>query len=272
VTRPAGEGTTPPRLFVLGVDPSPDGAAAAAATSALETAGAGAFGEVVTHLLRGEQATPERVNAELERIRSQATLADTTLVYYAGQETLDTAGHYRLSAARGGSTDPAGVWLSDHELKQRLGVIPGKVLMAVDTTRAEQRSAREASAGFCGSSAVDDVANRLDAAAGDFLRDLLTDEYGIVVLRGARRASAAPAGKTTSSFSQAFVEAVGGRADHDHDGTVHLHELSRYVHDRVRELSGGKQSPVIESPRGVRSFPLAQPGSPAPAREGPASR
>jgi hypothetical protein len=32
----------------------------------------------------------------------------------------------------------------------------------------------------------------------------------------------------------------------------------------VRELSGGKQSPVIERPRGMRSFPIAQPEMPAP--------
>lgn len=269
VTRPAGEGAARPRLFVLGVDPSLEGTAASSVANAMKTAGAGAFGEVVTHVLRGEQATPENVNAELERLHSQASLADTTLVYYAGQETLDTAGHYRLSAARGGSTDPAGVWLSDHELKKRLGAIPGKVLMAVDTTRVGQRRDREASAGFCGSSAAESGANRLDRAAGDFLRDLLTEEYGIVVLRAARRAAAATAGKTASPFAQAFVEAVGGGADGDGDGAIHLHELSRYVNERVRALSGGRLSPVIESPRGVRSFPLARSKEPVPVKQGP---
>jgi hypothetical protein len=36
------------------------------------------------------------------------------------------------------------------------------------------------------------------------------------------------------------------------------------MNQRVRELSGGKQVPVIERPRGVRSFPLAKPQA-APA-------
>ena len=53
-----------------------------------------------------------------------------------------------------------------------------------------------------------------------------------------------------------------------HDGVVHLQELSRYMNQRVLELSGGKQMPVIERPRGVRSFPLAKPqttgGKPPP--------
>ena len=58
---------------------------------------------------------------------------------------------------------------------------------------------------------------------------------------------------------QAFTEAVGGKADSDQDGVVQLHELSWYVGQRVRELTGGKQSPVVEAPRGIRSFPLAKP-------------
>jgi WD40 repeat protein len=102
VTRSAGEGDPRPKLYILSVGPSADVNASASISKALSAAASGVFGEVITRTLLGEQATPAAVNAELERIQKQATLADTTLVYYAGQETLDTAGHYRLSAARGG--------------------------------------------------------------------------------------------------------------------------------------------------------------------------
>jgi WD40 repeat protein len=265
VTRPAGEGDPRPRLFVLSVGAAPESNAASSISKAMSAAAPGVFGEVVTRVLEGEQATPANVSAELEKIRSQATLADTTLVYYAGQETLDTAGHYRLSAARGGSQDPAGVWLSDKELKRQLAAIPGRAMLAIDTVRAQQHHEREATSGFCGSSTAEIGNDRLDTAAGDFLRDLLSEEYGIAVLRASRRSSAARAQGSTSPFAQAFVEGVGGRADHDQNGVVNLQELSRYLNQRVRELSGGKQVPVIERPRGVRSFPLAKPPSTAPA-------
>ena len=262
VTRPAGEGAPRPRLFILSIGAPPEGNSAAAISKAMSAAAPGIFGEVVTRVLDGEQVTPENVNAELEKIRSQATLADTTLVYYAGQETLDTAGHYRLSAARGASPDPAGVWLSDKELKQQLAALPGRAMLAVDTVRAQQRHERESTSGFCGSSTTENGAEKLDKAAGDFLRDLLNEENGIVVLRASRRSSAARTNTGTSPFAQAFAEAVGGRADHDQDGIIHLQELSRYINQRVRELSGGQQVPVIERPRGVRSFPLAKPPVP----------
>jgi len=265
VTRPAGANDPRPRLHILAIDPSANGTAAVSIPKALTDAAPGVFSEVVPHVLRGDQATPAAIDAELEKIRSQATIADTTLVYYAGQETLDTAGHYRLSAARGGSTDPAGVWLSDRDLKQQLVSIPGRLMVAVDTVRAEQKLDREANSGFCGSSAAEQGASRLDRAAGDFLRDLLTDEYGIVVLRGSRRSVAGSGQGGASPFAQAFVEGVSGKADHDEDGTVNLHEFSRYLQQRVPGLTGGKQTPLIERPRGVRSFPLAKPGGqPAP--------
>ena len=186
----------------------------------------------------------------------------------AGKETLDTAGHYRLSAAAGGSQDPAGVWLSDNELKKQLAAIPGHVLLAIDTVRDQQHNERESTSGFCGGSGSAN-ADRLDLAAGDFLRDLLTEEHGIVVLRASRRSSAARTQTAQSAFAQAFTEAVGGRADKDQDGVIHLQELSRYISQRVQELSGGKQAPVIERPRGVRSFPLAKPQAAAPAPRGP---
>jgi hypothetical protein len=138
-------------------------------------------------------------------------------------------------------------------------------MLAVDTVRAQQHHERDTASGFCGSSASENGTDRLDAAAADFLRDLLNEEYGIVVLRASRRSSAARAQGGMSPFAQAFTEAVGGRADHDQDGVIHLQELSRYMNERVRELSGGKQVPVIERPRGVRSFPLAKPRTTAPA-------
>ncbi len=275
VTRPAGEGEPLPRLFVLSVGAIPGDNSAAAISKAMSAAAPGVFGEVVTRVLDGEQATPSAVSAELEKIRSQATLADTTLVYYAGKETLDTAGHYRLSAAAGGSQDPAGVWLSDKELKRQLAAIPGHAMLAIDTMRAQQHNERESNSGFCGSSTTENGTDKLDVAAGDFLRDLLTEEYGIVVLRASRRSSSARtqrrARKPRFVHSGQFTEAVGGRTlpDHDQNGVVNLQELSRYLTQRVRELSGGKQVPVIERPRGVRSFPLAKPPTAAPATQRP---
>jgi WD40 repeat protein len=265
VTRKTEEGTSPakPKLFVLGIGASPKDKAASEVASAMSAAGKQQFGEVITKVLDAEHATPETIVAELSKLAQQATLADTTLIYYSGQETIDTAYHYRLAASRtqAGGQD---LWLSDHALKRQLASIPGHLLLTIDTIRLEQHFDRQAASGFCGSTSSETDAARLDTAANDFLRDLLTDEFGIVVLRTARRTSTGQSTTSSTLFSQALVEAVSGKADEDADGVVELHELSRYVNDRVRELSAGKQSPIIERPHGVKSFPLARPLSSKP--------
>jgi WD40 repeat protein len=259
VTRPAGTEDARPRLFVLSIGAGPDGNAAAAVSKSLSAAAPGVFRDVVTQVVRGEEASPAAVDAALEKIRGQATLGDTTVIYYAGSETLDTAGHYRLSAARGGNPDPAGVWLSDKSLKRELAAIPGRMVLALDTVRATQRRDREATTGFCGSTAAESGADKLDTAAGEFLRDMLGEEYGVTVMRASRRATSTRSAGALSPFAQAFTEALAGKADRDSDGQIHLQELSRYVQQRVQELSKGQQFPVIERPRGMRSFPLAKP-------------
>jgi hypothetical protein len=134
-------------------------------------------------------------------------------------------------------------------------------LFAADLRHSQQRNEREAGKGFCSASDGESGINRLDAAANDFFRELLTEDYGVVVMRvrdagGAPSAGRAPSG---SPFSQALIEGLGGKADENADGTVYLHELSRYMSGRVRELSGNKQSSIIERPRGVPSFPLTKP-------------
>jgi hypothetical protein len=141
--------------------------------------------------------------------------------------------------------------MSTEDLKRELAKIPGRLLVATDLTRSEQQMNRQAAANFCQDSASEEAA-RLDTAATEFYRSLLTADCGAVLLRASRRSGA-------SSLPQALSEAVGGKADENKDGVVHLHELSRYVGQRVRELSGGKQTSVSEKPLGVRSFPLAQP-------------
>src|SRR5262249_53071112 len=151
------------------------------------------------------------------QLAQQATLADTTLIYYSGQETLDTIGHYRLSASRAaGRTD----WLSDHEFKRLLAAIPGRLMLAIDTVRLEQNANREMNVGFCGSASQADNLTKLDTAANDFLRDLLSDEYGIVVLRASRRQVAGESTTASTWFAQALSEAVTGKADENGDGTV----------------------------------------------------
>jgi hypothetical protein len=252
VTRPAGGNDQQPKLHVLALGPTGDATAIAAVAKSLSSAAPKEFAEPKPRILQGADATPEAVVSELERLRKESTLADTTFIYIAGVESLDGAGQYQLSTA--GTGQESSIGLSGADLKRLLAPIQGRLLLATDLRRSQQRSDREAVRGFCTDTNMQD-ASRLDTAADDFFRELLTEDYGVIVLRTDQRSTVG--GK--SSFSQALSEAVAGKADEDADGVVQFSELSRYVPKRVRELSGGKQTTAIERPQGVGSFPIAQP-------------
>ncbi len=292
---------TPPagKLYVLAIDAQPQAAAPAtsgrdarAVVDALAGGGKTPFDEVVTRQLVGPAATPAAVHDELEKLRSQMTLSDTGVIYFAGGDGLDAAGHYVLK----GPASPSGAaTISTTDVQAQLAATQGRLALVLDLTRAEEQTRRDANAGFCGAAETHEGGSKLDAAAAEWLRELLTEDYGVVVISSRRASAGAPAatapaaggspkppgaGNSTrtnpapgtsppaakvgapptglSPLVQSFSEALGGKADANHDGTVDFKELAPYLNERVRALTGGKQTPTIERPRGVRSFPLSK--------------
>ena len=276
-TAPAG------KLYVLAIGAAPDAAAASLSLDAkdaqaiaaeLARAGRLQFDAVVTRVLTDRQATAAAVDAALAEMRGQMTLADTGIVYYAGHASVDAQGEYVLGASRQpGPAEDSGE-ISATKLKSQLAAISGRLVLMLDVTHSDEHTRREANSGFCGSSDKQDQADRVEAAASQWQRELLTEDYGVVVIGGSRHTAAtkntSAAGQ--SALTQALVEAIQGNADADHDGTIYLHELAPYVIERVRTLSGGKQTPTIDRPHGVPSFPLARPGESLPGKSLPAKQ
>jgi WD40 repeat protein len=261
VTRSLGAQEAQPKLYVLAAGAAADvaGLAALSGANASQTESAGG---IVVKTLKDGEATPEAIAAALEEIRSQATLADATLVFLAGEESLSDAGRYQIVAGQN-----RGAGIPETELRRLLAPIRGKIVLATDLDRAKTAT----QSGAAQSSAQpDDIepAVRLSTAADDFFRELLTEEYGVVVIRIRNQA---PSGGTRAAanrpLGQALAEALTGKADEDADGGADLAELARYLVPRIRELSAGSQTPLIERPHGVQSFPLTQPKAPPKARQ-----
>jgi hypothetical protein len=265
----AGAGAPAGKLFVLAIgaaphataaNPSPDAKDARAIAAALDPARQTLFAGIVTHVLCDQQATATAIDAALEQMRSQMTLADTGVIYYAGQASVDAHGGYLLGGTHHPGPAETSGEISAAKLKSQLAAIRGRLVLMLDVTHSDERS--DTTAGFYRNSQQRGGAGRVDAAANQWLRELLTEDYGVVVIGGSRRSGAIDSSSAAaqSALAQALIEALQGSADADRDGTVYLHELARYVVERVRSLSGGTQIPTAERPRGVRSFPLARPG------------
>jgi hypothetical protein len=58
------------------------------------------------------------------------------------------------------------------------------------------------------------------------------------------------------AFTKAVVEGLEGKADFMKSGKITIDSLSFYVSERVKELTGGKQTPVGSKPNTIADFPI----------------
>ena len=59
------------------------------------------------------------------------------------------------------------------------------------------------------------------------------------------------------AFTKALIEGFSGKADILHKGTVTTASLDLFLENRVKELTGGLQHPVMTRPTTVPDFPIA---------------
>ena len=59
------------------------------------------------------------------------------------------------------------------------------------------------------------------------------------------------------AFTKALVEGFTGRADYAGKGKITVNMLDLYISERVKELTGGKQTPTTAKPQTVPDFPIA---------------
>jgi hypothetical protein len=58
-------------------------------------------------------------------------------------------------------------------------------------------------------------------------------------------------------FTSALVEGLRGAADYSHKGTITVTMLDLYLSERVKELTGGQQTPTTAKPQTIADFPIA---------------
>jgi len=91
------------------------------------------------------------------------------------------------------------------------------------------------------------------------VNELASAENGVVVFSSStgRQYSLESDAWKNGAFTKAVVEGVTGKADLRKTGRITHKMLDYYVAERVKELTGGQQTPVNPSPQGVPDFPIA---------------
>jgi WD40 repeat protein len=204
------------------------------------------FRRVETRLLTDRQATKQGILRGLSWLRKQTTQRDVAVLFFAGHGQKDNDGRFYLLPVDADGADLLATGLPDDDLKKALAGLPGRVIALLDACHA----------GAVGG----DKARAAGPLTDDLVRDLVTDDYGVVVMASAmgREFALESNEHRHGYFTLALVEALSGRAANK-EGVVYLAALDAYVTDRVKELTGGRQHPVTAKPTSVRSFPLARP-------------
>ena len=135
--------------------------------------------------------------------------------------------------------------LPETDVRTALANIPGKVLLFLDTCHSGKVFGASQNRGF--------------GDIGSFITELSSAENGVIVFAAAtgRQASQEAPEWSNGAFTRAAIEGLQGRADVNHTGRVTLNMLDLYISERVKALTGGRQTPTTAKPATIPDFPIA---------------
>ena len=174
------------------------------------------------------------------------TQRDVAIVYLSGHGVRDETGAFYFFPSDGEADELFLTAVAESQIKQVFKSTPGRVILMLDVCH--------------GGAFGGERRKSLGGIADDMVRDLVTDDYGLIVMASSmgNEVSMEHDDWGHGAFTKAFSEGLHGKADYNGDGVIYLHEVDGYITDRVKELTGGRQHPSTTRPNTIRSFPLGQ--------------
>lgn len=202
------------------------------------------YRDVVVKVLTDAHATKDEILDGLDWIRKETTSKDVAMVFFAGHGLNDQNGVYYFLPY---NTDlekllRTGVPFTD--IKNTVQSLAGKTLFFIDT---------------CHSGNVLGGRRGLADDLNGVINELASAESGAVVFAAStgNQYSLEDAKWNNGAFTKALVEGFMGRADYTGKGKITINMLDLYLSERVKELTGGKQTPTTAKPQTVPDFPIA---------------
>jgi hypothetical protein len=203
------------------------------------------YREVSARVLTDEKANKNEILDGLEWIQKETTAKDVAAIFFAGHGVNDSTGVYYFLPT---DTDVeklkrSGVVFSD--IKNTVSAIAGKVLTFIDT---------------CHSGNVMGTRRGVGPDVNAVINELTSAENGAVVFAASsgNQYSLEKAEWRNGAFTKALVEGIGGKAAYvQGKDKITINMLDLYLSERVKELTGGKQTPTTTKPHTVPDFPIA---------------
>lgn len=179
----------------------------------------------------------------LDWLRDQVTAKDLALLFMAGHGVNDKDGDYYFLPSDANTDRLRRTAVPYYEVKKTLSALPGKALAFIDTCHAGDIMGTRR-----GVADITAVVNDLAAA-----------ENGVVVFASStgRQYSLESSRWGNGAFAKALVEGLDGKADYTGDGTITINQLDLYLSERVKELTGNRQTPTTTKPTTISDFPIA---------------
>lgn len=203
------------------------------------------YREVEVVLLTDKEATRDGILEGLDWLQKSVTQHDVGMLFLSGHGVNDPAMGYVYLPHNADPDRLRTTGVPMYEFKVTLANLTGKAVFFLDT---------------CHSGNVLGETRR--AASNDIagvINDLSSAENGVVVFSSStgRQYSLESPEWGNGAFTKALVEGLTGKADYQGTGRITFKMLDLYVSERVKQLTGGQQSPVTQAPGGVPDFPLA---------------
>ena len=207
----------------------------------------GLYEKVITHSLRDGKATREAVLDELDWIKKAVSNTnDVAMIFLAGHGVTTPDQHYRFLPYDYDDSRVERTTISDSELQDYLTKIGGKKIFFFDT---------------CYSGAI--LSGRATSTQPDvdkFANQLKAAENGIVVFTSStgNELSQEKEEWNNGAFTKAVVEGLRGAAARPQNPVIMISDLNGYVSQRVRELTGGNQKPMMAMPKTIEDYPISR--------------
>ncbi len=205
------------------------------------------YSEVTIKLLVDKDATAVAIKDGLDWLTHQVTDHDVGIVYLAGHGIVDERNRFYFLAADSDAQRLRATAVAKDDIADALDGLAGKALLFLDA---------------CHSGSMVSTGRRSTFDNNDVVNDFLHSERGVVVFAAStgRQVSMEDPSWGNGAFTKALVEGLGAPgvtalAKIAGDDTITPALLDAYIARRVKALTGGKQSPVMNST--APDFPLA---------------
>jgi WD40 repeat protein len=201
------------------------------------------YRDVATMVLTDQQATKDEILDGLDWLRKETTSKDVAMVFLAGHGVNDQNGIYYFLPVNANPEKLMRTGIAFSDIKNTVSTLAGKTLAFVDTCH---------SGNIMG-------ARRGAADITAVVNELASVESGAIVFASStgNQYSLEKAEWGNGAFTKALVEGFSGKADYGGKGKISINMLDLYLSERVKELTGGKQTPTTTKPQTIQDFPIA---------------